>query len=152
MECDGDKAKLMECGKQATSECSSEMTAVITCEGQSGDTTGSSQQEQEPAYPKRPLLGQLPLANPYLIDCSTKLDDYMFQGDPGSIYVVYCPSGCVADVSVIHGAGIYDLESPLCKAAIHAGTINDQGGFVTVRISWPLKSFKSVQNGRLISL
>lgn len=33
---------------------------------------------------------------------------------------------------MIHGTGIYDDSSPICKAAIHAGVIGDPGGMVTV--------------------
>lgn len=70
------------------------MTAVIECTGEKGDSTGSSQQEKQEDDISPPLLGQLPLANPYLLGCDTEITDALFEGDPGSIYVVKCPDGC----------------------------------------------------------
>jgi hypothetical protein len=63
----------------------------------------------------------------------------MFEGDPGSIYIGFCPDGCKEDPSLLHGNGAYDQESSICRAGIHAGVIDDRGGFLTVKIAWPLK-------------
>jgi hypothetical protein len=30
----------------------------------------------------------------------------------------------------------------ICKAALHAGTIDNRGGFVTVKVGWPHKNYK----------
>jgi len=80
------------------------------------------------------------------VSCDTRIsDEVLFEGDPGSIYLVSCPGNCTNAVNVIHGSGIYDTESPICKAAIHAGVITDLGGMVTVKISWPMKSYGSTK-------
>ena len=54
-----------------------------------------------------------------------------------------CKAGCKESANVIHGAGIYDESSPICKTAIHAGIIDTRGGLATVKIGWPHKFFKS---------
>jgi hypothetical protein len=42
---------------------------------------------------------------------------------------------------VIHGNGIYDETSNICKAAIHSGVLDNRGGFVTVKVGFAHKSF-----------
>jgi len=56
-------------------------------------------------------------------DCNTKGTESIFRGDPGSIYLVQCPSGCTNQPGTIWGTGIYLIESSICKAAIHAGVL-----------------------------
>lgn len=46
---------------------------------------------------------------------------------------VQCPAGCAAASRDVWGTGVYTADSPVCKAAIHAGLItNTSGGVVTV--------------------
>lgn len=87
-----------------------------------------------------------------MLNCKSTITDFFFEGDPGSIYVVFCPKSCDKDVSVIHGTGVYDETSPICKAAIHAGVLDERGGFTTVKIAWPHKNFKSSTNMGISSL
>ena len=47
---------------------------------------------------------------------------------------------------MVHGTGIYDESSPICKSATHGGIIDDEGGFVTVKIGWPHSHFKDSEN------
>lgn len=49
--------------------------------------------------------------------------DPIFRGDPGSIYLVKCPSGCVNEAGLVWGTSIYIDESSVCRAAIHAGVL-----------------------------
>lgn len=53
---------------------------------------------------------------------------------------------------MIHGTGVYDETSPICKAAIHAGVLDSQGGFATVKIGWPHKNFKGSTNMGITSM
>lgn len=41
---------------------------------------------------------------------------------------VSCPKGCKANGNTVYGSGVYTSDSPICKAAIHAGIITDAGG------------------------
>ena len=93
------------------------------------------------------------MANPYTVGCDTRIsNEMMFEGDPGSIYIVSCPGSCSSSTNSIHGSGIYDVESPICMAAIHGGVITDRGGLVTVKITWPMKSYASTKSNNIMSL
>lgn len=92
------------------------------------------------------------MANPYLLNCDSRINDVFFEGDPGSIYVTFCPADCGKDVSVIHGNGVYDQSSPICKAAIHAGVLDERGGFTTVKIGWPHMNFVASTNMGITSM
>lgn len=63
-----------------------------------------------------------------------------------------CPPGCNHDVSIIHGTGIYDHTSPICKSAMHVGVLDERGGFVTVKIAWPHKTYKGSTNMGITSM
>jgi hypothetical protein len=65
----------------------------------------------------------------------------MFSGDPGSMYIGFCEEGCKEDNYIIHVDGIYDHSSYICKAAIHAGVLDNRGGFVTVKLGYAHKIF-----------
>jgi hypothetical protein len=148
LSCKPDDKDLNSCGASDKLDCSHELTAMAECDGDDGDNSGSSQKDDAAGSTKKPLLGQLPMANPYFINCETLPDEFLFAGDPGSIYVVYCENGCKGAPSVIHGTGIFDESSSICKSAIHAGIIDTRGGFVTVKISFPHKNFaESVSYG-----
>jgi hypothetical protein len=45
-----------------------------------------------------------------------------------------CPRGCANSTGEVYGAGTYNGKSSICRAAIHAGEITDDGGKITVRI------------------
>lgn len=59
------------------------------------------------------------------IDCNTYLNKKQFPGDPGSVFVVKCPSFCSVVSLDLLGTGIYSYKSPICKAAVHAGIMLD---------------------------
>jgi len=41
-----------------------------------------------------PRLGRLYLPPVMRVDCKTKGTEPILRGDPGSIYLIECPSGC----------------------------------------------------------
>lgn len=49
------------------------------------------------------------------------------RAELGKPYVVACPPGCAA-AGDIAGTDTYAFDSPICKAAIHAGLLTDQAG------------------------
>jgi len=140
LSCKETSKHLTECGATDKLDCSEEMTAMMECTG-NGDNSGHSQKIDKTSNTKKPILGQLPLANPYFINCETVPDEFLFSGDPGSIYVGFCEDGCKDDSALVYGDGIYDENSSICKAAIHAGVLDNRGGFVTVKIGYSHKTF-----------
>lgn len=53
----------------------------------------------------------------------------MFVGPTGKAFRVECPRGCgEMDTGSVIGSMIYVDESAVCKAAVHAGFLNDAEG------------------------
>jgi hypothetical protein len=103
-----------------------------------GDSSGKSQKSNYKAITP-PSLGKLPLVPIIEIhDCASSLNNKIFRGDPGSVWVVSCPKGCVSSVGTVFGTSIYNTESSICKAAIHSGVIQDLGGLIEVVKTLPL--------------
>jgi hypothetical protein len=66
----------------------------------------------------------------------------------GQSAVVTCPAGCAAATGAVWGSGPYTDDSAICRAAIHAGVITDQGGPVQVTIAPGQQSYTgSARNG-----
>lgn len=64
------------------------------------------------------------------ITCETKAADIL-----GAFTVpvrAYCPSGCGLSPGTVIGTVVYHQLSALCRAALHAGRINNAGGLVSV--------------------
>ncbi len=50
-------------------------------------------------------------------------------------FVAVCPAGCSGAFGSVWGMGPYTTDSAICRAAIHAGVIDDsKGGKVTVTL------------------
>jgi len=79
-------------------------------------------------------LGKLPLPPVQEWDCATDTKLEVFTGDIGTLIVGHCPDGCIDKEGQIWGTGIYTRDSSICRAAIHAGVIDDSGGIVEVAI------------------
>lgn len=129
VDCKGSEEKIKECGGSSTvTSCNHEQDIIISCEGGSGDSSGKS---QLPAVViSAPQFGKLPLLPIITAKCQTKSTETVFRGDIGSIFLVNCPSGCVKEGGVIWGTGIYTSDSSICRAAIHAGVLQDNGGLI----------------------
>ncbi|XP_072276884.1 cysteine-rich secretory protein LCCL domain-containing 2-like [Pyxicephalus adspersus] len=75
--------------------------------------------------------------------CSTTAKDLQ-----ESIALVHCPSGCMVNGSNVWGTDVYTDDSSICKAAIHAGTLSNNGGLVTVKKTTGQSSYiGSTKNG-----
>jgi len=75
-----------------------------------------------------------------------------FRGDPGSLYLLKCPSGCASAEGNIWGTGIYQTDSHICKAAIHSGVLQDAGGVFLYVIKEGQKSYFATVNRDIQSL
>lgn len=50
-------------------------------------------------------------------------------------FIAVCPAGCAGAIGSVWGSGPYTTDSAICRAAIHAGVIEDhKGGKVTVKL------------------
>lgn len=62
--------------------------------------------------------------------------------------IVRCPKGCDQSQATVFGRGIYHGDSSICKAAIHAGIINGNGGKLKVVMQTPVPQYiSSHENG-----
>ncbi|XP_017296709.1 cysteine-rich secretory protein LCCL domain-containing 2 [Kryptolebias marmoratus] len=99
-----------------------------------------------PATP-RTSPGKTP-SNPYLvhnIKCETRLRDKC-KGATCNRH--RCPANCLNKKAKVWGSGIYDTQSSICRAAIHAGIIDNNGGLVEVKRTDRTPFFvRSTKNG-----
>lgn len=54
------------------------------------------------------------------------------DAEQGTAIFVQCPPGCLSDSTVVEGKGVYSVRSSICRAGIHNGVIDDQGGILSV--------------------
>uniref|UniRef100_A0A3Q2DM17 Cysteine-rich secretory protein LCCL domain containing 2 n=1 Tax=Cyprinodon variegatus TaxID=28743 RepID=A0A3Q2DM17_CYPVA len=91
--------------------------------------------------------------NPYLahnIKCETRLRDKC-KGATCNRH--YCPANCLNRKGKVWGTVSYDVQSSICRAAIHAGVIDNNGGLVDITRRDRLPFFvRSTKNGCLSSL
>ncbi|XP_075040093.1 uncharacterized protein LOC142099985 [Mixophyes fleayi] len=67
---------------------------------------------------------------------------------PADITEVRCPSKCKEVKGEVYGTGVYTSDSSICRAAIHDGKLDDNGGSVIVEKKPGLKKyFASSTNG-----
>ena len=131
LECDGFEDKIKMCrSKMTTATCSHLNDVIIECYGM-GDPSGRSQRKESNKV-LDPLIGKLPLLPIRNIHCGDSAKNMYFRGDPGSIFLVNCPTDCTNDDSKVIGTGIYTIKSSICKAAIQSGVMTDEGGMVAV--------------------
>ncbi|KAF3858514.1 hypothetical protein F7725_011715, partial [Dissostichus mawsoni] len=63
------------------------------------------------------------------VDCETKLRDRC-KGTTCNRYE--CPPGCLDSPGRVVGSGHYDMQSSVCGAGLHAGVIDNDGGWLDV--------------------
>jgi LCCL domain-containing protein/VWA domain-containing protein len=66
-----------------------------------------------------------------VIEAGCSFQGGQIKGKLGSTHIVSCPAGCSEGLS-IWGTDVYTGDSSICRAAIHAGLIDPQGGRVGV--------------------
>jgi hypothetical protein len=66
--------------------------------------------------------------DPGRIEAGCTMSARGLRGDVGASYVVWCPPGCASVQAPIVGTGEYAFDSSICRAAIHAGLVNDSDG------------------------
>jgi hypothetical protein len=92
--------------------------------------------------------GTPPAGGTFTAACNSKGIDIP-QRAPGMTYLVQCAAKCASDGINVWGSGPYTDDSGICKAAVHAGVLNnDAGGPVQLVFDAGGSSYKgSQQNG-----
>ncbi|XP_076150431.1 cysteine-rich secretory protein LCCL domain-containing 1b [Alosa pseudoharengus] len=79
------------------------------------------------------------------VQCGTKLRDQC-KGTTCNRYE--CPPGCLYTSGKVIGTGYYDMQSSVCGAALHAGIIDNDGGWLDITRQGRKERFsKSNKNG-----
>lgn len=63
-----------------------------------------------------------------------------------------CDEGCSSQAATVWGTGIYMSESSICKAAIHAGVVQDAGGIVELIKREGIESYEESINRGITSV
>ncbi|KAK2854044.1 hypothetical protein Q5P01_006705 [Channa striata] len=104
----------------------------------------------KPSAPKKTVTkpSSTTRTNTYLaqnIKCETRLRDKC-KGATCNRY--NCPANCMRKRGKVWGTGSYDVQSSICRAAIHYGVIDNNGGLVDVTRLDKLSFFvRSIKNG-----
>uniref|UniRef100_A0A8C9WA08 Cysteine rich secretory protein LCCL domain containing 1 n=1 Tax=Scleropages formosus TaxID=113540 RepID=A0A8C9WA08_SCLFO len=64
-----------------------------------------------------------------LVTCDTKLRDKC-KGTTCNRYE--CPAGCLYSTGKVIGSAYYEMQSSICRAALHYGVIDNEGGWLDV--------------------
>jgi hypothetical protein len=89
-------------------------------------------------------------AAPQAIQAGCSFNSTLIKDAPGTAHLVSCPPGCMATGGV-WGTDIYTGDSAICKAGIHAGLINDGGGYVVVVLDGPQPAFRGSSRNQVQS-
>lgn len=151
VKCSGNEKSFRDCNSSDnTVSCTHFNDVIIKCEG-IGDTSGKSQNVRKPKV-LTPLIEKLPMQPAINAKCNTTIKDKYFRGDPGSVYLVNCPSDCAFNTSSLSGTGVYTIDSSICKAAIHTGIISNEGGNIIVNKTFGQNKFFGSSMRRISSL
>ncbi|XP_062843977.1 cysteine-rich secretory protein LCCL domain-containing 1b [Trichomycterus rosablanca] len=79
------------------------------------------------------------------VECDTRLRDRC-KGTTCNRYE--CPPGCLYGYGKVIGSGHYDMQSSICGAALHAGIIDNDGGWLDItRVGRRSRFSRSYRNG-----
>ena len=113
-------------------------------------TIQQSQKEQKKDMQIK--YGKLPMIPIINLECQSKADSPVFRGDRGSIFLVNCPAKCLNSQGIVYGTNIYSTQSSICRAAIHAGILTDDGGLALLINQLPNKIYNPSENQLLLSM
>ncbi|KAJ8249221.1 hypothetical protein GJAV_G00232480 [Gymnothorax javanicus] len=135
-------------GRPETSDMNEVEAVPIPAQPQTTTTT-KPKPKPKPNTPSGPKVTTTqPVDRTYLaqdIDCETRMRDRC-RGVTCNRY--RCPANCLNQRGRVWGTIFYDVQSSICRAAIHYGVINNRGGLVDIMRKDKLNFFiKSTRNG-----
>jgi hypothetical protein len=68
------------------------------------------------------------------VGCEETLQQPRFDGKPGTIYQLMCPSDCQESEIHVYGVDTYSSDSSICQASMHYGTLTSLGGIIKLVI------------------
>ncbi|GIX61317.1 scavenger receptor cysteine-rich domain-containing protein [Babesia caballi] len=124
--------------------CTHEQDVVLSCAGNGDPSEFRHKRRVEPFTPE---MRRIPRA--VNLTCYDNMSSHAeFQTKFGQYAVAMCPSGCRSEPAAVKGTFIYTEDSAICKAAVHAGVIDDSGGeIVVIRAITQPTFYGSVMNG-----
>lgn len=145
--CTGHEKNIKECkSNDNTVACNTFNNVILRCEG-IGDPSGRGQNIKQPVV-LNPLIEKLPMPPIFNAKCDSTARNMHFRGDPGSIFLVNCPSECGSKTFSITGTGVYTLDSSICRAALQSGVVTNEGGNITlIKTYGQNKYFGSILRG-----
>uniref|UniRef100_A0A3B5PPK3 Cysteine rich secretory protein LCCL domain containing 2 n=1 Tax=Xiphophorus maculatus TaxID=8083 RepID=A0A3B5PPK3_XIPMA len=100
---------------------------------------------EKPQVPLSPRTTSKPTPRPPRKPCETKLRDKC-KGATCNRH--NCPANCLNTKGKVWGTVSYDVQSSICRAAIHSGVIDNNGGLVDITRTDKLPFFvRSTKNG-----
>jgi hypothetical protein len=87
-------------------------------------------------------------AEPPAPTCYTRARD--LEARVGDRLLLACPSGCF-EGGEVWGSGVYAGESSLCRAALHAGALREDGGLVEVMVLRGRRSYGGGERNGIVS-
>eukprot|EP00371_Babesia_bovis_P003371 XP_001612018.1 LCCL domain containing protein [Babesia bovis T2Bo] len=144
--CTGLERALGQCPHESTDDiyCTHEQDVILSCSGNGDPSEFRNKRRVEPYSPE---MKKLPRT--LNLTCYDTLSSHAeLQMKHGEFAIAMCPSGCKGDPSSLKGTYIYTEDSSICKAAIHVGVIDDNGGeIVVIRAITQPTFYGSVMNG-----
>ncbi|KAG9474797.1 hypothetical protein GDO78_003320 [Eleutherodactylus coqui] len=113
--------------------------------------TDEANEVEPPRVPEEtPIWVQETINKPKVVPKTTQpaKENLMSKRTAESTWVYFCPAGCTNKKVKVFGTLFYDSMSSLCRAAIHYGVIDNNGGLVDITRKGRLQFFvKSTRNG-----
>ncbi|CDR97337.1 LCCL domain containing protein, putative [Babesia bigemina] len=145
-QCKGLERALGQCPHESADDiyCTHDQDVVLSCAG-NGDP--SEFRHQRRTEPFTPVMKKLPHA--VKLTCYDNMGSHSeLQTKHGDFAIAICPPGCKSDPAALKGTFIYTEDSAICKAAVHAGVLDDSGGeIVVIRAITQPTFYGSVMNG-----
>ncbi|CAA9990536.1 multidomain scavenger receptor, putative [Plasmodium knowlesi strain H] len=141
IKCKGDEKSLQNCAHETHEDiyCSHDEDIVLGCSGGEGgeeeEFQGGSQENAQnnhhistaPGLKKHFLtLEKKNFPRKIELTCFDKIVSIadLSAAQVGEVFLASCPEKCDEEIGIIKGTFLYTFDSPICKAAIHAGVLS----------------------------
>ncbi|AFZ81642.1 LCCL domain-containing protein [Theileria equi strain WA] len=128
--CIGTENRLKQCFHDSNDDiyCTHDQDVIISCTGNGDPSEFRHKRRAEAFTPTMKKIGKTINLTCY----DNFLSHSEFKNDIGKYVLAFCPNDCMDEPSPIKGTFIYTSDSSICKAAIHSGVIDNNGGEIVV--------------------